>query len=178
VRERIWRPKGFAVPAGRGSSSDGLQWRAAEHQEAETASAREGGSTVLNRQLPACFATKGPTESRLWYSGELSKCACTGLPSWRTDGRTRCVAERRVRGLRVAEGNVPRGAAQGPGVTGPPRHAYDRVQRYDGGAARRARATSRGTFAFRCDRFSLGHFDHDLLPIFELKCTEQEIAKL
>jgi hypothetical protein len=41
VRERICRPIGLVVSAGRGSSSGDLQWRVAEHQEAETVGARE-----------------------------------------------------------------------------------------------------------------------------------------
>jgi hypothetical protein len=35
----------------------------------------------------------------------------------------------------------------------------------------RARATSRRTLGSARDHFILGHFDHDFLPIFELKCT-------
>jgi hypothetical protein len=157
VRERIWRPKGLAVLAGRGSSSGDLQWRAVEHRAAETAGAREGGSMTLNRRLHASFVMKQPTESRPWYGGDLGRRACTGRGSGRTDGRTRCAAGRRVRGLRVAEGNVPRDAVHGPRVTGLPRHAYGGIRRYGGGVVRRARATSRRTFAFQRDHFSLGY---------------------
>jgi hypothetical protein len=48
----------------------------------------------------------------------------------------------------------------------------ERVHRCTTGAGA-TRVTSRRTFTFRPDRSSLGHFYHDLLPIFELKCTEK-----
>jgi hypothetical protein len=50
-----------------------------------------------------------------------------------------------------------------------------RVQRHGSGDTwrRTARVTSRRTFAFQHNRFSLGYFDHAFLPKFELKCTKQ-----
>jgi hypothetical protein len=87
----------------------------------------------------------------------------------RTDGRTAgqqawCVGKLHVAGR--TSGRVRR-LDQGSRA-----RLEERVQRSTTRTARHGRRRAR-TFTFRPDRFSLGHFDHDLLKIFELKCIEE-----
>jgi hypothetical protein len=68
-------------------------------------------------------------------------------------------------------GCIKRGAAHRPAVVGPPRHA--RMVAYVGEPTWHRRRRGRA-FAFqRLVQFGLGNFDHDFLPNFELKCTEE-----
>jgi hypothetical protein len=74
----------------------------------------------------------------------------------------------------VAQGYIPRGAARGPWVAGPPR--YVRTAAHRGAAVRhvwRVRVRKSARARLSAGLAGLGFFTHDFLPKFELKCTGQ-----
>jgi hypothetical protein len=120
----------------------------------------QGGNAMrLRLPQPIKPGVQWPSHGRRARAGETRQTdrRTAGRLPWRV-GKLH-VAERTSGGVRCSD-------------RGSQARLDERVHRCTTGAGA-TRVTSRRTFTFRPDRSSLGHFYHDLLPIFELKCTEE-----